>query len=150
MVIDHISNIGRYCKLHNKCFQDVIEYLEENNIKNFPVGRQDIIKDCAYVSIDKTLAGNAEDSYLEAHRKYIDIQIIFSGIDSMGWKPVSLCTEIQSEYSEERDIIFYKNKPDFFVPVLPSFFTVFTPEDAHMPLIGTGRIHKAVIKVKIT
>ena len=147
MIIDHISNIRRYQKLH-KHFPEIIEHLEKTNIKTLSTGKHVIIKDQAYVSIDKVPARNKENAYLEAHRKYIDIQIIFSGLDAMGWKSVLHCTQVQKDYDKEKDIIFYKDAPDFFVPVAPEFFVIFLPEDAHMPLIGTEEIYKAVLKIK--
>ncbi len=148
MIIDHLSNIRRYQNLH-KHFPEIFEYLEKNNIKDLPIGKHDIIKDQAYISIDKVPARDKKNAHLEAHRKYIDIQVIFSGLDTMGWKPVFHCKKTQNDYDEEKDIIFYKDSPDFFVSVAPGFFVIFFPEDAHMPLIGTKEIHKAVAKIKI-
>ena len=147
MIIDHVSNIRRYQNLH-KHFPGIFEYLEKTSIKALSVGKHDIIKDEAYISIDKVLSRDKKNAYLEAHRKYIDIQIIFSGRDTMGWKPVLYCNTIQKDYAEEKDIIFYKDAPDFFASVAPDFFVIFFPEDAHMPLIGTEEIHKAVLKIK--
>lgn len=147
MIIDYISNIRRYQNLH-KYFPEIFEYLEKTNIKILPVGKHDIIKDQAYIIIEKIHARDKKNSYIEAHRKYIDIQIIFSGLDTMGWKPTPHCKKIQCDYSEEKDIIFYKDAPDFFISVAPSFFTIFFPEDAHLPLIGSGEIYKAIVKVK--
>ena len=37
--------------------------------------------------------------------------------------------------------------PDNYVTVLPGEFVVFFPDDAHAPMIGTGVVHKVVIKV---
>jgi biofilm protein TabA len=148
MIIDHISNIRRYQNLH-KHFPEIFEYLEKTNIKALSVGKYDIIKDQAYISIDKVLPRDKKNACLEAHKKYIDIQIIFSGLDTMGWKPVLHCKKVQKNYVEEKDIIFYKDAPDFFVSVASDFFVIFLPEDAHMPLVGTEEIHKAVVKIKV-
>ena len=147
MIIDHISNIRRYQNIHNH-FPEVFEYLEKTNIKALTVGKHDIIKDQAYISIDKVPARDKKTAHLEEHRRYIDIQIIFSGLDTMGWKPVSHCKKVQKDYDEEKDIVFYNDAPEFFVSVAPEFFVIFFPEDAHMPLIGIGKIHKAVVKIK--
>lgn len=147
MIIDHISNIGRYQNIH-KYFPKIIEYLEKVNIKTLSTGKHVIIRGQAYVSIDKVLARDKKNAYLEAHRKYIDIQIIFSGLDTIGWKSVVNCKQVQKGYDKEKDIIFYKEAPDFFIPVSSEFFVIFFPTDAHMPLIGTEEIYKAVLKIK--
>lgn len=148
MIIDHVSNIRSYQNLH-KYFPEIFEYLEKTNIKTLPTGKHDIIKDQAYISIDKGMARDKKTAYLEAHRKYIDIQIIFTGLDTMGWKPILHCKKVQKEYDDEKDIVFYKDAPDFFISVAPDFFTIFLPGDAHMPLIGIEEIHKAIVKIRV-
>jgi len=148
MIIDHISNIRCYQNLH-KYFPEVFEYLEKTSIKNLPTGKYDIIKNKAYINIDKVQARKKKNAYLETHRKYIDIQIILSGLDTIGWKPLLHCKKVQINYDEGKDIIFYKDVPDFFVSISPDFFTIFFPGDAHMPLIGAEEIHKAVVKIKV-
>ena len=45
----------------------------------------------------------------------------------MGWKPISNCKKVQNAYIEEKDIVFYKDSPDFFVSVAPDFFVIFFP-----------------------
>ena len=59
------------------------------------------------------------------------------------------CQKPQGEYDAEKDIEFFEDVPDSYVTVLPGEFAVFFPEDAHAPLIGTGEVHKVVIKVPV-
>ncbi|NJD55400.1 MAG: DUF386 domain-containing protein, partial [Nitrospirae bacterium] len=42
---------------------------------------------------------------------------------------------------------FFVDKPDAWLSVEAGAFAIFFPEDAHMPLISPGRIHKVVVKV---
>jgi len=67
----------------------------------------------------------------------------------MGWSPRSRCQRPHDQYDAEQDIEFFGDTPDTYVTVHPSEFAVFFPDDAHAPLIGTGEIHKIVIKVPL-
>ena len=52
-----------------------------------------------------------------------------------------------SPFDAEEDIRFFADRPQLFVGIRPGQFGVFGPEDAHAPMIGRGRIKKAVVKV---
>ncbi|MBN1904475.1 MAG: YhcH/YjgK/YiaL family protein [Deltaproteobacteria bacterium] len=78
---------------------------------------------------------------------YIDIQLVLSGTDNMGWKPLKGCKRPASGFDMDEDIGFFNDGPDVFIPVRPGYFVIFTPDDAHMPLIGEGELHKIVIKI---
>jgi YhcH/YjgK/YiaL family protein len=89
------------------------------------------------------------DAKFEAHNSYIDIQVLISGVEQMGWKPRNTCTQPKGEFNTEKDVIFYNDKPDMYFQLQPGQFAIFYPEDVHAPMIGEGPIKKLVIKVKI-
>ncbi|MCE5212674.1 MAG: YhcH/YjgK/YiaL family protein, partial [Deltaproteobacteria bacterium] len=90
-----------------------------------------------------------EDALLETHEKYIDIQLILAGTDEMGWKPGSLCKKPSGEYDQKNDEQVFTDEPDAWISTQSGSFVIFFPEDAHMPLISSGRIHKVVVKVAV-
>ena len=102
-----------------------------------------------YAMVSRSPARQRSEARLEAHRKYIDIQYVISGVEEMGWKARSRCQRPHDQYDAEKDIEFFADVPDNYVTVLPGQFVVFFPDDAHAPLIGTGEVHKIVIKVPI-
>jgi len=67
----------------------------------------------------------------------------------MGWRSKSSCNHPSSEYDHEADIQFFNDAPDLWFPVAAGVFAVFFPEDAHMPLISSGQIHKVVVKIAV-
>ena len=89
-----------------------------------------------------------EDALLETHEKYIDIQLVLAGTDNMGWKPKLLCKNPAGEFDPEKDVQFFKDNPDSWLETKSGAFAIFFPEDAHMPLIASGMLHKVVVKVK--
>jgi YhcH/YjgK/YiaL family protein len=86
---------------------------------------------------------------LEAHRRYIDIQLVLEGDEQMGWKPLADCHNPVSEHSEERDIRFFHDAPASWVAVPPDHFCIFFPEDAHAPLVASGMVRKVIFKVAV-
>jgi YhcH/YjgK/YiaL family protein len=72
---------------------------------------------------------------------------VIAGVEEMGWSARSRCQRPHGQYDAEKDIEFFADTPDSYVTVLPGEFVIFFPDDAHAPLIGTGEIHKVVIKV---
>lgn len=84
---------------------------------------------------------------LEAHRKYIDIQVCLRGTDAIGWLPVDECTTVLDEYSEDKDIEFYGDEPLSWINLENNVFAIFFPHDAHAPLASIGKCRKVVVKV---
>jgi YhcH/YjgK/YiaL family protein len=85
----------------------------------------------------------------ESHRRYVDIQYTLSGEDLIGWKPVAQCTNDQEPFDVVKDVGYYVDRPELWIPVPTGTFVVFFPEDAHAPMGGTGLIHKIVVKVAV-
>jgi len=146
MILDVLENINRYPVL-NKGFAKAIEFLLSPALKEMPVGRYEIDGERVYAMIAKEPGHKKEDEQLETHEKYIDIQLVLEGTDDMGWKPRSLCKHPSCEYDQASDIRFFADEPDVWLSVRSGAFAIFFPEDAHMPLISSGTIHKVVVKV---
>ena len=86
----------------------------------------------------------------EAHRKYLDIQYIVKGKETMGWADLADCTPA-TEFSEEKDIGMYSG--DFtFTTIREGMCYVVFPEDVHMPgrhLDVPNDYVKVVVKLKV-
>lgn len=149
MILDVLENADRYVAL-NKGFAKAIEFLKRPDLKDLPVERYEIDGDRVYAMVSKGPGRKKEDALLETHEKYIDIQCVLAGTDTMGWKPASSCKIPSTEYDTEKDIQFFKDDPDTFFATKSGAFTIFFPEDAHMPLISSESIHKIVVKISVT
>lgn len=147
MILDILDRIDRYLPL-NKGFEKAGNFLLRKDLKALPQGRYEIDGDFVYAMVAKDRGRKQEGALLETHDTYIDIQMVLSGVDTMGWKPRAACSTPDGPYDPDRDIRFYQDAPDMFIPVLPGAFAIFFPEDAHMPLLSDGLIHKVVIKIR--
>lgn len=146
MILDILENAHRYLAL-NKGFAKAIEFLSRADLQELPVGTYEIDSDRVYAMVSKELGRKKEDALLETHEKYIDIQLVLAGTDTMGWKPKSLCNQPAGEYDQKSDVQFFADEPDAWLATESGAFAIFFPEDAHMPLISPGQIHKVVVKV---
>ncbi|KJR97545.1 MAG: hypothetical protein VR65_23300 [Desulfobulbaceae bacterium BRH_c16a] len=148
MIIDVLTNSDRYRALHQG-FAEAFAFLRRPDLKDLAVDRYVIDGDNVFAIVAKEPGRSKDETQLEIHEKYIDIQLVLNGIDDMGWRPKSLCRLPAGEYDPEDDIRFFADTPMVRQPVSPGMFAVFFPEDAHQPLIAEGQIHKVVVKVAV-
>lgn len=148
MILDILENAHRYLPL-NKGFEKAVEFILRPDLKELPVGRYEIEGDLVYALVSRNPGRNKEDAQLETHDKYIDIQLVLAGTDNMGWKPRSLCKQPTVQYDQKADMRFYADEPDVWLSTGSGEFAIFFPEDAHMPLISSGHLHKVVVKVAV-
>jgi len=119
-------------------------------LKELPLGKCEIDGDRIYAIVSKGPGRKKEDALLETHEKYIDIQLILAGTDTMGWKPKSLCNQPTQGYDQKSDMQFFADKPDAWLATESGAFAIYFPEDAHMPFISPEHIHKVVVKIATT
>lgn len=148
MILDIRENLDRYRSLCEG-FDQAIAFLLHPGLSERPPGRHDILGDSAYAVVAVEKGRRMEEAQLETHDRYLDIQMVLAGEDTMGWKPRASCRHPSGPYDPEKDLCFYTDAPDAFIPVKAGAFAVFFPEDAHMPLISEGTIHKVVVKIRV-
>ncbi len=117
-----------------------------------PDGRYDIEADDIYALVSSYDTSPARERRFEAHRKYIDVQVLLEGEEKI---EASLETGLKPlvEYSEQKDVIFLESPPAASSIVLkPGYFGVFFPHDVHRPkcdLHGKRHVRKMVLKVRV-
>ena len=146
MILDRIENAFRYVKL-NGGFAGAFAFLSRPNLKKLPSGKYEIAGKSLYAVISRGRGQKRREGRLESHVKYTDIQLVLAGIDCMGWKPLALCKRPGGKYDPKTDTRLFADKPAAWMPVSNGEFAIFFPEDAHMPSISPGRLHKVVVKV---
>lgn len=118
-------------------------------------GRVSIQGDDIYAMIMSYQTCMPEESVLETHDEYIDIQMSFVNSEAIDWFPRH-ALEVKVPYDPALDRTFY-HRPDI-APVhiknFPGFFTVLYPDDAHMPKLMTANssemVKKVVVKMRRT
>lgn len=148
MILDVLENAYCYLALHQG-FARAFDFLEHPDLQELPEDSYEIDGERIFAMVAKETGRRKEDTLLEAHERYIDIQLVLAGTDTMGWRPKSLCLQPTGEYDPKTDLQLFSDEPDIWLPTHPGFFAIFFPEDAHMPLISSGLIHKVVVKIAV-
>jgi YhcH/YjgK/YiaL family protein len=155
MVANVLSQWRRYSALH-PAFSRAFEYLAGADWSTIaPRGaqpssiRREIDGDRLFVSIDRTEGRGRGAARLEAHRRYIDIQLTIDGQEEIGWQPLGRCTQPDGHYDEARDVGFFSDRPESWVSLPAGHFAIFFPDDAHAPLAGRGMLTKAIMKIAV-
>jgi biofilm protein TabA len=148
IIIDKLQHAERYFNMH-PAFEKAFEFLRQEGLAELAADRYEIDGEKLFCMISKGPGRSRSEAKLEAHRKYIDIQYVIAGTDEMGWKPAADCKMIDTEYDADKDIMFFNDQPDSWTQVPAGSFVIFFPQDAHAPLVGSGEIHKAVLKIAV-
>lgn len=149
MILDTLAESARYAGLHPG-FARAFTFLRETDVASLATGRHPIEGDRIYVSIDHKDGRSREGARLEAHRRYIDIQVTIDGDEEIGWMPLAASGPASGAgYEENRDIAFFERRPATWLAVPPGTFAIFFPQDAHAPLAGRGLLKKAIVKIAV-
>ncbi|MEI7843295.1 MAG: YhcH/YjgK/YiaL family protein [Gallionellaceae bacterium] len=148
MIFSALSQSNRYAALH-PLFARAFAYIRDNDLFNMAPGRYNIVGEDLIAIVERVPGKTREMARLEAHRRYIDIQLVLEGIDEMGWKPLADCHNPVSEHSEEKDIRFFTDAPVSWIATPPDHFCIFFPEDAHAPLVSNTQVRKVIFKVAV-
>jgi YhcH/YjgK/YiaL family protein len=148
MIFDVLDNAARYRDLH-KGFKQAFDFLLRPDIRDLATGEYELDGRRVYAVVAKEEGRRKEEALLEAHVKYIDIQLVLEGTDTMGWAPRISCKHQNAAYDEEEDIQYFTDPPEVWFPTEVGYFAMFFPEDAHMPLISPTEIHKVVVKIAV-
>lgn len=147
MIVDNIENCDKYYNLHIG-IKTAFEFYKSHNLKDFEAGSYKIDGDTLYVNINEY--ETKEEQKLEAHKNYIDIQIMLNGQEFMGYTNINN-TKPYIVYDEGKDVVFLHGDTDKILATENNFF-IFFPQDAHKPSLCAGKpnkVKKAVFKIKI-
>jgi YhcH/YjgK/YiaL family protein len=144
MILDVLTEAGRYTSLH-PAFARAFAFLASTDLASLPEGRTDIDGDRLFVILDRKDGRGHDAARLEAHRRYIDIQLTLSGAEEIGWTPLASCTAPDGTFDDSKDVGFFIGTPSTWLRVAPGSFAIFFPQDAHAPLGGRGALVKAMV-----
>ncbi len=148
MIIDKIENSDLYLNV-GKRIAKALKYINSTDFSSIEPGKYEIEDDNIFAIVNEYETKNINDCLLEAHRKFIDIQYIHSGVELIG--VASLANQIPTrEYDESKDCVFFSEETSL-VRMTSGMFAVFFPDDLHMPGVkadSVSKVKKVVIKVR--
>ena len=150
MIFDHITCISHYAVI-SAGIGTAANWVQSTDLSQLEPGRYEIGNGC-YCVIKHGNSKLPENCRLEAHRNFIDIQLIIKGEESMGWMPLEAAIP-QDTFHTEKDVGYFAPSQEItFFRVGAGDFAVFFPWDVHCPDVCIGapaERWKAVIKVPV-
>ena len=147
MIIDTLENAEKYISLNQK-FKTVFDYLKTHDLSTMECGSYEIDNRNLFFNLQE--GETKPEQKLEAHKKYIDIQVVVKGEEYMGYTNIKNTT-VTEEYIEEKDVMFLNGEVDK-VKATNKHFVIFYPQDAHMPSLAVKEpqmVKKAIFKILI-
>ena len=144
MIYDRIENIDTY-----KLDSVAVEFIK--NLSSDIECKKHILSDNIYANVEEYTTKDV--GYFEAHRDYLDIQILLSGEEIIEYTPL-IGLKTKDEYDKTRDIEFFFDGESQITPIKlqKGLFTVLYPQDAHKPQLkfkSNMPVKKVVVKVKL-
>jgi XTP/dITP diphosphohydrolase len=149
MILDHLNNAYLYYNMH-PLFKKAFDYLSSNDFSKIENGTYELEGKDLLAIVNSYQTEPAEQRVWEGHRKYIDIQLVASGIENMGHAPLQEAKVLEA-YVDEHDFTKF-DATGSQVTVPANYFTIFYPTDVHKPnLIAEkpSQVKKVVMKVKL-
>lgn len=154
MIISDLKHWRQEAGWVTPSLRKALEWLEQQISTDTPAGRYDIDGDRMYVLVQELTTEPAVERLAEAHRKYIDIQLLLSGKELIRAARDSDSAEIIADELLERDKLSYRDvEHESDIVLLPGMFAVFFPADIHRPCCNAERsmfIRKAVVKIDVS
>lgn len=144
MIIDNLKNIENYSEISPK----VVKFLYALS-KDTPVGHYEI-EDGTFANIDIYTTKLHKDCKLEAHKNYIDIQMLLDGAEQLDYTLVD-GLEVSEKYDANRDVMFFESPQKTIDTVVlgDNKFAFIYPHEAHRPQMALNNIQQEVKKVVV-
>lgn len=146
VIFDLIENLDEYISLNPK-IRNGLEKLNEVEIdynKRFDF-------DGGYLFFQEGTTTHIDEGTFEAHKKYIDIQIVLDGSEYVAWAPINQLV-VDVEYNAEKDVVRLNGSPKAIMKINKGMAYICLPHDGHKALKYINKAtkyNKAVIKIEI-
>lgn len=144
-----------YTQFHYpKAIERALAFLKEQDFSNVEAGSYEILGRKMYANVDVVTTKAFEDTKIEGHKEYIDVQYMVQGLERMEYVRYKEDFNIVESY-DDKDCYFYNP----MIPMDGTFtvgegqYAIFYPGDLHRTLIaieGQELIKKVVVKVHVS
>lgn len=149
MILDTLDHLDRYADL-NPRFAGAFAFLRGVRGHEAP-GRHEIDGENVFALVQAYATRPAEGALFEAHRRYIDVQFVHSGRETILWAPLAAMREPTQPYDGAKDAALWPLVPEATPLHLgPGHCAILFPEDAHAPCLEwetPAQVFKVVVKV---
>lgn len=150
MIFGNIKNLQEYNYLEEnikKCF----EYAQNNDLLTYEKGCHKIDGDNLFVNIVEYETTDKEDRFWEAHRNYLDLHFMLSGVEQIDLNFIENME--QKEFIEKDDFLPLEGEKNSHVVLKKDDFLICYPHDGHRTAVKVNescKIKKAIFKIAIS
>lgn len=152
MIFDDMNNISAYFD-ELPLLKRVEEFVKRFAEEKLPDGTYEIDGKRVFAMIQSyRTKPQTPDMMFEAHKKYIDVQYIVSGIEKIRWAKLDKVDLVEERYSKGNDIAFYEGDAALDFVLTKNTFLLLYPSDAHLPGLSSEKdvnVRKIVFKVMV-
>ncbi|MCE9518582.1 MAG: YhcH/YjgK/YiaL family protein [Verrucomicrobia bacterium] len=152
MIQDTLEHSARY-EVLNSHFSKAFEFLRAVDSTQ-ALGRHVIDGDNVFALVEKYTTKPKAEALFEAHRKYIDVQYVYRGRETILWAPLVTMEESTRAYDAIKDAAKWKLVPDLTeLHLSAGHLAILFPEDAHAPGVEWEKaeeVFKVVVKVAVS
>ncbi len=150
MIYDVFENAGLYFDKSQRLMKAISFAVDFDNTK--PDGKYEIEGDAIFAIVMTYDTKIVNELKFEAHKKYIDIQLLLDGVEYMDISQDKGLV-VDTPYSRQNDVVLF-DQPKHSASVLlkPGNFAIVYPDDIHRPgrmVEQAGQVRKMVIKVRV-
>ena len=148
MIFADLNSLADYAGIAPKAVELMAKRLPELTAA-MPNGKEVLIEDKLFILIQRYATHPAEESKVEIHRNFADLQMLVAGNETIGFSPVEEL-EILTPYDEKGDYALYRAdwQKSTSLAMKAGNFAIFLPEEGHIPGCGDGSsVVKAVVKI---
>ena len=146
VIIDLIENLDEYRSLNPKI---AIGLKKLNEVEIDYHKRFDF--DGGYLFFQEGTTSHIDEGTFEAHKKYMDIQIVMDGSEYVAWAPINQLV-VDVEYNAKKDVVRLNGSPEAVMKINKGMAYICLPHDGHKALKyidQATKYNKAVIKIEI-
>jgi biofilm protein TabA len=152
MIVTDLKNVDHQLAM-TPALRKAIEFLCLRGLSDLPDGTTEIDGKKVFAIVQRYETAAADNPRFEFHRKFIDVQFIASGEETIGWTPLER-VQITEVYDGGKDVGFGTTGSEPWTPVAlkAGELAVLHPEDAHAPRLALGKagpVLKIVVKVAV-
>ena len=149
MILGKIKDLEKYVyTLKNG--KELLDFVKNTDFSTLPYGVTEIKGKDLFVNF-MTYKTSDDIGVFEAHRDYIDLQLIVKGEERIDYADLSDATTT-IEYNPNKDAEFLSAEKFSSLYLKDGYFAIFFPEDAHRPSLTYKEktdVIKAVFKIKV-
>ncbi|OLY92125.1 hypothetical protein BUE76_09620 [Cnuella takakiae] len=146
--VTNMQELKRQFKANTRLWDTAFAFLATHDLSKIEVGNYPLAGDSCMVKVSYSTPKEPQAASWEAHKKYIDIQYISVGSESIGLAPAAGAV-VSKPYNEAKDVMNFDIQAAPYYEARSGTFFVFFPADAHRPGLRAAddMIRKVVVKI---